>query len=126
MKPSCDSEKSRSKKPIAVLLMFETCCLLVVAWQPYSYLSFYQSNLPAIGRRWAIINDELRSTTQTPPGPKALSIIKGCPLLRGYASHTLSNYWAWSLGSSAKLQHMDHKSHRKYLVYGSKAATGKR
>ena len=36
---------------------------------------------------------------RTPQGPKALSVIKGCPLLRGYANHTLSNYWAWSLGS---------------------------
>ena len=46
---------------------------------------------------------------RTPLGPKSLSIIQGCPLLRGYASHTPSNHWAWSLGSRAQLQHMDHK-----------------
>ena len=41
---------------------------------------------------------------RTPLGPKTLSILKGCPLLMGYVSHTLSNYWVWSPGSSVKLR----------------------
>ena len=47
------------------------------------------------------------SLKRTPLGPKILSVTKGCSSLRGYVSHTLSNYRVWSLGSSAKLQHMD-------------------